>query len=80
MGISALPSCVRPEPYPATDRSGTRLRGGSARKTRVYIRETYEEFNPLMRALLDDKLIEASLVRSLNKFHKRERGGSAGVA
>jgi hypothetical protein len=52
-------------------------------RTRVHFRETYEVFNPLMRTLLErrvhsfiskdnDKLIEASIVRSLRKLRDQE--------
>ena len=69
----------------------TRLEDLGESKTRVYFRETYEVFNPLIRALLEkrvhdfisadnDKLIEASLVRSLKKFHARKDCGPEGVA
>jgi len=62
----------------------TRLEGLGGGKTRVYFRETYEIFNPLMRALLEkrvhdfisegnDKLIEAGLVRALKKLHERRQ-------
>ncbi len=62
----------------------TRLEGLGGGKTRVYFRETYEVFNPLMRALLEkrvhdfisegnDKLIEAGLVRALKKLHERRQ-------
>jgi hypothetical protein len=58
----------------------TRLEDLGDGKTRVYFRETYEVFNPLMRALFEkrvhhfisegnDMLIEASLVRTLKKLH-----------
>jgi hypothetical protein len=61
----------------------TRLEDLGDGRTRVYFRETYEVFNPVMRALLEkrvhdfisegnDKLIEASLVRSLQKLHERK--------
>jgi hypothetical protein len=54
-------------------------------KTRVSFRETYEAFNPIMRALLEkrvhhfiskdnDKLIEQMIVRSLKKMHRRSEG------
>ncbi len=60
----------------------TRLEGLDGGRTRVFFRETYEVFNPLVRALLErrvhdfisagnDKLIEASLVRSLERLHER---------
>ena len=69
----------------------TRLEDVGESKTRVYFRETYEVFNPLIRALLEkrvhdfisadnDKLIEASLVRSLKKLHARKDCGPEGVA
>ena len=65
----------------------TRLEDLGGGQTRVHFRETYEVFNPVMRALLEkrvhtfiskgnDKLIEASLVRSLRKLHER-RGNVA---
>jgi hypothetical protein len=61
----------------------TRLEDLGNGKTRVYFRETYDVFNPLMRALFEkrvhhfiskgnDKLIEASLVRTLEKLHARK--------
>ena len=60
----------------------TRLEDLGEGKTRVYFRETYHVFNSITRALLEkrvhdfiskgnDKLIEASLVRSLQKLHER---------
>lgn len=56
----------------------TRLEDLGDGKTRVYFRETYEVFNPLIRALFEkrvhdfisednDNLIEAGLVRSLRR-------------
>ncbi len=65
----------------------TRLEDLGDGKTQVYFRETYEAFNPIMRALLEkrvhdfiskgnDKLIEASVVHSLRKL--RQRQGEAG--
>ncbi|MGD1110100.1 MAG: hypothetical protein ABR885_07420 [Mycobacterium sp.] len=62
----------------------TRLEDLGGGKTRVYFRETYEVFNPLIRALFEkrvydfisegnDKLIEAGLVRSLKKLHERSQ-------
>ena len=61
----------------------TRLEDLGDGKTRVCFRETYEVFNPLMRALFEtrvhnfisegnDTLIEASLVRSLKKSRERK--------
>ena len=61
----------------------TRLEDLGEGRTRVYFRETYEVFNPVMRVLLEkrvhhfiskdnDKLIEASLVHSLKKLHKKK--------
>ncbi|HEX3840113.1 MAG TPA: hypothetical protein VHU85_04905 [Acidimicrobiales bacterium] len=61
----------------------TRLEDLGEGKTRVYFRETYHVFNPVLRALLEkrvhhfiskdnDKLIESSLVRSLRKLHERQ--------
>jgi hypothetical protein len=55
---------------------GTRLEDLGGGRTRVHFRETYEVFNPVTRLLLErrvhrfisegnDKLIEASIVRSL---------------
>lgn len=49
----------------------------------MFFRETYEVFNPLMRALFEkrvhafiskdnDRLIEASLLRTLRKVHERK--------
>lgn len=69
----------------------TRLEDLGDSKTRVYFRETYEVFNPLMRALFEkrvhhfisegnDKLIEASLERTLKKLHERRGIGPAGPA
>jgi hypothetical protein len=69
----------------------TRLEDLGERKTRVYFRETYEVFNPLIRALLEkrvhefisgdnDKLIEASLVQSLKKLHERKDSPPEGAA
>ena len=63
----------------------TRLEDLGGGRTKVYFRETYEVFNPVMRALLErrvhdfisegnDQLIEASLVRSLQKLHQRGAG------
>jgi hypothetical protein len=65
----------------------TRLEDLGEGKTRVYFRETYEVFNPLVRVLLEkrvhdfiskdnDRLIEASLHASLRKLH----GATGGVA
>ncbi len=62
---------------------GTRLEDLGGGRTRVHFRETYEVFNPVMRLLLErrvhhfisdgnDKLIEASLVRSLAELHEVE--------
>ena len=61
----------------------TRLEEVGQGKTKVYFRETYEVFNPVMRALFEkrvhdfisrdnDQLIESSLVASLRAFHERE--------
>lgn len=61
----------------------TRLEDLGEGRTRVYFRETYEVFNPVMRLLLEkrvhhfiskdnDKLIEASLVHSLKKLHEKK--------
>lgn len=61
----------------------TRLEDLGAGSTRVHFRETYEVFNPVMRVLFEkrvhhfiskdnDKLIEASIVRSLEKLHERK--------
>jgi hypothetical protein len=61
----------------------TRLEDLGQGKTKVHFRETYEVFNPVMRLLLEkrvhhfiskdnDKLIEASVVRSLKKLHERK--------
>jgi hypothetical protein len=61
----------------------TRLEDLGDGRTRVYFRETYEVFNPVMRVLLEkrvhhfiskdnDKLIEASLVHSLKKLHEKK--------
>ncbi len=67
----------------------TRLEDLGDGNTRVHFRETYEAFNPVMRALLEkrvhrfiskdnDSLIEAHVARSLRKLHERnERKGSA---
>ena len=60
----------------------TRLEDLGAGRTRVHFRETYEAFNPIMRAVLErrvhhfiskdnDRLIEASLVASLEHLHAR---------
>jgi len=62
----------------------TRLEDLDGGRTRVHFRETYEVFNPVMRALLEkrvhdfiskgnDALIEASVVRALAKLHERNR-------
>jgi hypothetical protein len=59
----------------------TRLEELGDGKTKVHFRETYEAFNPLMRALLEkrvhrfiskdnDKLIEAHVARSLRRIHR----------
>ncbi len=64
----------------------TRLEDVGGGRTRVHFRETYEAFNPLLRALLEkrvhrfisrdnDKLIEASIVRSLER-RRRKRAES----
>ncbi|HEX4244314.1 MAG TPA: hypothetical protein VHY77_02015, partial [Acidimicrobiales bacterium] len=61
----------------------TRLEDLGGGKTRVYFRETYDVFNPLMRVLLEkrvhdfiskdnDRLIEASLHASLRKLHEAQ--------
>ena len=61
----------------------TRLEDLGDAGTRVHFRETYEAFNPFMRMLLEkrvhdfiskgnDKLIEASVVRTLEKRHRRK--------
>ncbi|MGH9081022.1 MAG: polyketide cyclase / dehydrase and lipid transport family protein [Acidimicrobiales bacterium] len=61
----------------------TRLEDVGGGQTRVYFHETYDVFNPVMRALLErrvhafiskdnDNLIEASIVRSLRKFRDQE--------
>ncbi len=61
----------------------TRLEDAGEGKTRVHFRETYEVFNPVMRALLErrvhhfiskdnDKLIEASVVRSLERRRRAQ--------
>jgi hypothetical protein len=73
----------------------TRLEDLGEGKTRVHFRETYDAFNPVMRALLErrvhrfiskdnDKLIEAMVVQTLRrrreKRERREReGGSDGA-
>jgi hypothetical protein len=60
----------------------TRLEDLGGGRTRIHFRETYEAFNPVMRLLLErrvhhfiskdnDKLIEASIVRSLAKLHAK---------
>jgi hypothetical protein len=65
----------------------TRLEDLGGGRTRVHFRETYEVFNPVMRALLEkrvhdfiskgnDELIEASLVRSLRKLHERKESAT----
>ena len=59
---------------------GTRLEDLGGGRTRVHFRETYEVFNAVMRLLFErrvhrfisegnDKLIEASIVRSLAELH-----------
>jgi hypothetical protein len=69
----------------------TRLEDLGDGKTRVHFRETYEVFNPLMRALFEkrvhhfiskdnDELIEASLVGTLKKLHGGKDIGPAGAA
>ena len=61
----------------------TRLEDLGGGKTRVYFRETYEVFNPVMRALFErrvhhfiskdnDRLIEASIVHSLTRLHEKQ--------
>jgi hypothetical protein len=61
----------------------TRLEDLGDGRTRVHFRETYEAFNPVMRALLEkrvhdfiskgnDALIEASVARSLRRLHRKE--------
>ena len=61
----------------------TRLEDLGDGTTRVYFRETYEVFNPVLRVLLEkrvhhfiskdnDKLIEASIVRSLERLHRKQ--------
>ncbi len=61
----------------------TRLEDVGGGRTRVFFRETYHVFNPVLRSLLErrvhhfiskgnDKLIEASLVRTLRKLHDRK--------
>jgi hypothetical protein len=61
----------------------TRLEDLGDGRTQVFFRETYEVFNPVMRWLLEkrvhhfiskgnDALIEASVVRSLDKLRKRK--------
>jgi hypothetical protein len=60
-------------------------------RTRVSFRETYEAFNPVMRVLLEkrvhhfiskgnDKLIEASVVRSLRKMRERRAASPDGAS
>ena len=62
---------------------GTRLEDLGGGRTRVHFREIYEVFNPVMRLLFErrvhhfiskgnDKLIEASIVRSLAALHGTE--------
>jgi hypothetical protein len=64
----------------------TRLEDLGDGRTRVHFRETYEAFNPFMRALLEkrvhdfiskdnDTMIEAAIARALRRH--RERRGSA---
>jgi hypothetical protein len=64
-------------------RAWTRLEDLGDGRTRVYFRETYEAFNPVMRVLLEkrvhhfiskdnDRLIEASIVHSLKKLHEKK--------
>jgi hypothetical protein len=61
----------------------TRLEDRGDGKTHVYFQETYEVFNPVMRALFEkrvhhfiskdnDKLIEASIVHSLKRLHEKQ--------
>jgi hypothetical protein len=61
----------------------TRLEDQGDGRTRVYFQETYEVFNPVMRALFEkrvhhfiskdnDKLIEASIVHSLKRLHEKQ--------
>lgn len=61
----------------------TRLEDLGGGRTRIYFRETYEAFNPVLRALLEkrvhdfiskdnDRLIEASIVASLQRLHERK--------
>lgn len=61
----------------------TRLEDLDGARTRVHFRETYAVFNPVMRALLErrvhafiskdnDKLLEASIARSLRKRREQE--------
>jgi hypothetical protein len=65
----------------------TRLEEAGEGKTRVFFRETYEVFNPVMRALFEkrvhdfisrdnDKLIEASIVRSLERRRRKSTGSA----
>jgi hypothetical protein len=65
----------------------TRLEDLGEGRTRVFFRETYEAFNPVVRALLEkrvhhfiskdnDRLIEASLVASLKRLHERKESAS----
>jgi hypothetical protein len=60
----------------------TRLEDVGGGRTRVFFRETYEARNPLVRRILEkrvhhfiskdnDRLIEASLVRTLEKLRSR---------
>ncbi len=64
----------------------TRLEDVGGGRTRVFFRETYEARNPLVRRLLEkrvhdfiskdnDRLIEASLVRTLEKLRSRRNAG-----
>ena len=61
----------------------TRLEDLGDGRTRVYFQETYEVFNPVMRALFEkrvhhfiskdnDQLIEASIVHSLKRLHEKQ--------
>jgi hypothetical protein len=62
----------------------TRLEGLGAGRTRVHFRETYEAFNPLLRALLErrvhrfisrdnDKVMQAAIENGVRMMRDRSR-------
>lgn len=70
------------KPLWSTASGWTRLEEVGQGRTRVHFRETYEVFNPVMRALFEkrvhdfisrdnDKLIEASIVRSVERLRRK---------